>query len=81
MLIIVAQALNSLCSSVVAVFIASPREFNSFSLTWLKGRGEVRGLDRRVVETKSELSRRGAKTTMGHVGGAIWWSYSYSDGS
>lgn len=44
-------------------------------------RSEVRGLDRRVVETKLKLSRRGARTTMGHAEVAMQWSYSYWDDS
>lgn len=45
----------------------------------VKGQSEECGLDRRGVLTKLKLSRRGTRTAMGHVGGAMWLSYSYSD--
>ena len=49
-------------------------ETSSVMVVLSKGTSEVRGLDRRVVETNLKLLRRGARTTMGHVEVAMLWS-------
>lgn len=55
-----------------------PTKLRSLVVVLSKGRSEVRdrGLDRRVVETKLKLLRRGARTTMGHVEVAMQRSHS-----